>query len=161
MKQLHFLLGAALLGFGLHSPTFAGDKDVNVVNTPNVNVVNTPTVQIAAPPAPVVTTGGPTQLLVGSSLLVFFLNMDVDVTDVIVSIQETAGDGCSLIFTGGVRSGLWFNTDAGVGNGIEKFHFDPPIPSLSSDPFRVYVSGIGTPSGYNCRVFITMLGIQR
>jgi hypothetical protein len=43
MTTLIICLGIGLLPLNMH----AGDKDVNVVNTPNVNVVNTPNVNVS------------------------------------------------------------------------------------------------------------------
>jgi hypothetical protein len=151
--------------------------NVNVTNTPGVNVLNTPTVRVSSSPTdPVVVqqvsvtpgtrmvVGDSVSLSSGNSTALAFYSIDVDVTDAIVSIQQNVGGGCRLQFLGGLLAPgvIWFDTLGGVGNGIEKFHFDPPIPSGASDPFEVFVIGTGTPgAGAHCYAGITLLGIQR
>ena len=160
-RQIIFLISLFSLSIAAYGQS---TKDVNVANTPNVTVVNTltdPVVVKQASGTRVVQRAGPTTVTgVGTYYSPGNFTEVTDVTDVIVSIQQSAGNGCSIMFTGGVApSQVWFDPGAGLDNGIKTFHFDPPIPSNPPNYFSLYTYAIDGSS--SCLVYMTMLGVQQ
>jgi len=148
-----------------------GTWNVGLSGTPGVTIQNAPTnpvpvQQVSATPATRIAMYDTRSLSENRFIDVRF-GIDAEVTDVIISLQGTpdtgADTGCSISWSGAlIAPGIsWFVTGGNLGNVIKQFHFDPPIPNPTSNPFAVRVHSNGSRSGIHCHAAVTLLGIRR